>query len=321
MFNSKFSRIIIVICTVIFAGLCFCIAQDHFEENRIAAAREEHYNKVNDSINDLYIRRDFLNEKKEELAANPNYDISGLSSFTFVVGDTREGLIDDVKGQLDEQHMKANLVLSPDSFTEREGYIGTDRMKELTDEGWEICISASSAEEVASVVNLLEDNELPKATALLLKDGNESKEITTRAYRLGIRIILAGPENIDRDDTSFTWIPVYGYRNAEDEERITEAVRNSKAVALYISSKAEEEQKTASSYSQEDFANVLELVGGYSKSGACIVTVQSGAAERYKEREEALKRAEDEAGVSIEKIEAEIDEINEQIKAIHEKTY
>ena len=47
MFNSKFSRIIIVICTVIFAVLCFSIAQDHFEENRIAAEMEQRYNKVN----------------------------------------------------------------------------------------------------------------------------------------------------------------------------------------------------------------------------------------------------------------------------------
>ena len=318
MFNSKFSRIIIIICTVIFAGLCFCIVQDHFEENRIAAEKEQQYKQVNKQINSLYIQRDQLTEEIETIRDELKTEDGGnLATVTFLLREPDRELAAQTKKYFDKYSVNANIVVSMDRFPGEDGFMTIDEVRALTDAGWEICFTASIGREITNLSNRLTLAGLPRATSVLVTDTTSIDAIKEQMKSQGIEVMFASPEMKLEADNSLVQIPVQGYRSAGIKDQTVEAINNSETVGLAVGPKNSKESLIADPYDEKVFANMITIIGQYIKSGDCKAAPATEAGRRYKERNANLARANAKAGSSIEELEREIESINAELQSIH----
>ncbi|MBQ0026714.1 MAG: hypothetical protein KBS79_05030 [Lachnospiraceae bacterium] len=318
MFNSKFSRIIIIICTVVFAVLCFSIAQDHFEENRIAAEMEQRYNKVNEQINSLYIKRDRLTEEIETIRDELRSEDGGnLATVTFLLSEPDKELAIATKKHFDSYSVKANIVVSMDAFPGEEGFINADEAHALTDAGWEICAAVSTGREITNLNNRLGEAKLPKATSVLVKDTKSINAIKEQMKSQGIEVMFADPKMEIEEDESLVRIPLQGYRTAGIKDQTVEAINNSETVGLAVGPKGREATFIADPYDETVFASMMSIIGQYIKSGDCKATAAAEAGRRYKVRNANLARANAKAGSSIGELEKEIESINTELQNIH----
>lgn len=318
MFNTRFSRIIIVICTVVFVVLCFGIAQDHFEENRRAEVMEQRYKKANEQINSLYIRRDRLTEQIQEIRDELKTEDGGnLATVTFLLSEPDRELAEQTGKHFDKYSVDANIVVSMEKFPGQEGYMSPDEIRTLTDTGWEICIAASTGREITNLSNMLAKADLPKATSVLVENTKSINAITEQMKNQEISVLFTPPEMEFEKDNELIRIPVQGYRTAGIKDKTVEAIDNSETIALEIGPTNSKESLTADPYDEIVFANMLTIIGQYIKSGECKVMAAAGAGQRYRERNAALDRANAKAGSTIEKLEDEIESINEELRKIH----
>ena len=318
MFNSKFSRIIIIVCTVIFAVLCFCIAQDHFEENRIADIKEQQYKQVNEQINDLYIQRDLLNEEIETIRDELKTEDGGnLATVTFLLSEPDRELAISTKKHFDSYSVKANIVVSMDTFPGKDGLMSAEEVRALTDAGWEICAAVSTGREVTNLGNRLASAGLPQATSVLVMNTVSIDGIKEQMKSQGIEVMFASPEMEIEEDDSLVCIPLQSYRTAGIKDQTVEAINNSETVGLSVGPKGREETFIADPYDETVFASMMSIIGQYIKSGDCKATAAAEAGRRYKVRNANLARASAKAGSSIEELEKEIESINAELRKIH----
>ncbi len=220
-------------------------------------------------------------------------------------------ILDNIVPMMKDYGYHGSIAISDRYFPGDEGCLSVNEVMDLTNDGWDLCLSVSADTDVSALYNRITATGLPAPVALYCPDDACSQAQAKAAQKLGITSVFEHHKKTENQIADMEYFAANGSNESTSSSALSSAVKKSNCIAMTVGWRRDREM-----YEINNYSAMLSVTSQYAASGRLALTGAAAAVERFHMHEEDIEKAESERTKEKEDLEARLADIEEQIMII-----
>lgn len=277
------------------------------EAERIAHLRQEQLGQLIPLMSEKQSLQREINELNAALSGNDRK--SGMAAILY--RGPNQYMQEDALSLMHDYGVKGTILITPQAFPGKEGYMSADELRKLTDAGWDLCVPYMNQSALTKLLDGLNQCGLPAPQSLFIENGVNA-DIVSYAAEFGISTVIYTDWPYETELEGV--FSVHAHSHRENTEAINAAFEPLQSRREYIAITAGFAAEDADVYNTARMDSILDYCAYY---GIAIAPVSELAADNrlvlYTEDEAMLSERLKQLSQQLEAVRQQIDEINRKL--------
>lgn len=313
--------LIMILVALLVAGvaLTFGISETKRQrENR--QEKSENADAYNEQIRDLWQEKRSLERDIQELEQATATAGDNLGSVALLFAEPDPRLETDVFPLMAQHGYTGVIALSADDFAEDAQRLSNERLRELQNEGWELCLSLTASDDLAALCNAVKQTDLDMPKTLYLPETLLTEAQSTIAQAEGIVTVVQHSGTVSGEICyGLPCIMATGSRESllSEEKKglskqlLAETAATSGGLVLTIGYR-----RVRDTFDENNVSAMLRSIDRYVKLGKLAVSDCVGTQARMATASLSVEDAEKQNQTKLDALRRQLFEVNEKIKSL-----
>lgn len=227
-----------------------------------------------------------------------------------LVTEPDQRILTDILPSLEKYGYPGVVALSANALPGAANCLSPEQLKQLTDQGWELCLTADAD---TDIVGFVEKSKALgyEAKAIYFPNDDCTQVQKTQMQQLGLPVIRYGREVASGVDEKQMTVQAYGSNENNARSLFNSSVNGATVLALTVGY-----QNGREKFNVENYGNMLATVAGSVKAEKCRVAGVSAVTQMYMENEQRWLELEQEYRSRRSELEAQLNAVILQIREI-----
>ena len=287
----------LILAALVVAGVIIAYDKQLKDDGKIKEQAEIY----NTQLLPLLEERSRLEHELSDIKKSSYYGkISNFSTALFLCTEPGEWVADDIKPLCDAYRFKCTVAVALDKYPGTGNMMSVEKLKELVDSGWKLCLSVQTVDQVKELQKLLEADGFDIPDTVYLPSGTKETSIDDFAAENINNIITHG----DEKGNIVLSAHAIGCRESSVNTALQNAVNNCEPLVYTIGS-----LYTREAYTVSTINSIFLSVSAYRDNGSLVVSDMATARERRMKYEDLIGNEEKEKSEKCSEINKRLAEI------------